>query len=145
MGIPNLKHNGELPAGEHIATLGEVEARYGLSSGRRKWLMRGLWKAAHNLAQAGVKTIWIDGSFVTDKAAPNDIDGCWAYNDAIDLTIIDPAFLGPDARNKVKAKYGLDFFIAQKLEIESGESFPKFFQSNRDGKPKGIIVVNLGG
>ena len=75
MGIPNLKNNNELPAGEHIATLSEVEARYGLSSGRRKWLMRGLWKAAHNLEQAGVKTIWIDGSFVTDKAAPNDIDG----------------------------------------------------------------------
>ena len=44
-----------------------------------------------------------------------------------------------------KAKYGLDFFIAQKIEIESGEPFPKFFQSNRDGKPKGIIVVDLGG
>ena len=145
MGIPNLKNNGELPAGEHIATLSEVEARYGLSSDRRKWLMRGLWKAAHNLEQAGVKTIWIDGSFVTDTAAPNDIDGCWEYNDAIDLTIIDPAFLGRDARNKVKDKYGLDFFIAQRIEIESGEPFPKFFQINRDGKPKGIIVVDLGG
>ena len=44
-----------------------------------------------------------------------------------------------------KAEYGLDFFIAQRVEIESGEPLPKFFHSNRDGKPKGIIVVDLGG
>ena len=91
------------------------------------------------------RSFWIDGSFVTDKPAPNDIDDCWAYNDAIDQTIIDPAFLGRDAGNKVKAKYGLDFFIAQRVEIESGEPFPKFFQRNRDGEPKGISVVDLGG
>ena len=66
-------------------------------------------------------------------------------NDVTDFTIIDPAFLGRDARNKVKARYGLDFFIAHRIEIESGEPFPKFFQINRDGRPKGIIVVDLGG
>ena len=27
-------------------------------------------------------------------------------------------------------EYGLDFFIAQRIEIESGKPFPKFFQIN---------------
>ncbi len=45
----------------------------------------------------------------------------------------------------MKKKYGLDFFIASIIEAGSGLPFPKFFQVNRDGDLKGIIVVRLGG
>ena len=44
----------------------------------------------------------------------------------------------------MKEKYGLDFFIANFIEAESGLPFPKFFQVNRNGEPKGILVVKLG-
>ena len=111
MAIPGRKDNGELVAGEHEATLDEVETVYGCSSDRRKLLMRGLREATNNLGQAGVKRIWVNGSFVTDKEEPNDIDGCWEYNDSIDLSAIDPVFLGFDARDKVKERYGLDFLL----------------------------------
>ena len=80
---------------------------------------------------------------MTTKAQPNDIDGCWEYNDSIDLTVIDPVFLGHNARNKAKKKYGLDFFIAQVIEAKSKKPFPAFFQTNQAGKAKGIIVVKL--
>ena len=40
-------------------------------------LFSGLMKALINLAEAGVKKVYIDGSFVTDKDYPKDIDGCW--------------------------------------------------------------------
>lgn len=56
--------------------------------------------------------------------------------------ILDPIFLGN--RNEMKKKYGLDFFIANYIEAGSGLPFPKFFQKNRDGSAKGIIVVKLG-
>lgn len=42
-------------------------------------------------------------------------------------------------------KYGLDFFIADIVEAGSGLPFPKFFQTNRNGDSKGIIVIKLGG
>lgn len=45
----------------------------------------------------------------------------------------------------MKDKYGLDFFIANIIEMGSGLPFPQFFQVNRDGDPKGIIVVRFGG
>lgn len=35
--------------------------------------------------------------------------------------------------------------IANYVELASGLPFPKFFQKNRDGDPKGIILVKLGG
>ena len=135
MAIPGLNDNGELEEGEHEATLDEVEAVYGLSTDQRKRLMRGLREAASNLEQAGIKKIWINGSFVTNKAQPNDIDGCWKYNVAIDLAVIDPVFLSHNARNKAKKKYGLDFFMAQVIEEKSAKPFPEFFQTNR-GKVK---------
>jgi hypothetical protein len=142
MSIPNLLANSELPKGEHVASLNEVEATYGSSNERRKKLMKGLRDAANNFEAAGVKTIWLNGSFVTGKKEPNDIDGCWEYHDLIDIKILDPVFLGD--RKEMKNKYGLDFFIANIIEAESGLPFPKFFQKNRDGDPKGILVVNLG-
>ncbi|MCF6323874.1 MAG: hypothetical protein L3J89_06055 [Gammaproteobacteria bacterium] len=142
MGIPALQTNGELPPGEHQASLAEVEAMYGSSTDRRKLLMRGLREAASNFEMSGVRTLWIDGSFITDKEAPNDIDGCWEYTSAVDTEKLDRVFLG--SRAEMKLKYGLDFFIANIVEAGSGLPFPKFFQVNRDGDPKGIIVVKLG-
>lgn len=143
MGIPSLQENGELPPGEHEASLDEVEAVYGSSNDCRKLLMRGLREAANNFEWSGVRTLWINGSFITDKEEPNDIDGCWEYTPVVDSEKLDPAFLG--TREGMRDKYGLDFFIANIIEMDSGLPFPQFFQVNRDGDPKGIIVVKLGG
>ena len=143
MSIPAVLPNGELPPGEHQASLDDIEARYGVSTDCRKLLMQGLQKAARNFELSGVSTLWINGSFITDKEEPNDIDGCWEYTSAIDTKKLDPVFLG--SRKEIKKKYGLDFFIANFIEAGSGLPFPKFFQVNSNGDPKGIIVVKLGG
>ena len=141
MTIPLFNGNGELVAGEHHATLKEIEKDFGLSSERRKNLMRGLCNAVSNLKKAGVKTIWVDGSFITDKVEPNDIDGCWEYTNSVDHKVLDKVFLG--SREKMKKKYGLDFFISNIIEGGSNLPFPKFFQVNREGKAKGILGVKL--
>lgn len=148
MGIPALVDIGgllQLPPGEHPATLVEIESRYGSSSERRQKLMSGLRTVCEQMKRAKVQKIWIDGSFVTDKTDPNDIDGCWS---AIGVTEesaqnLDPIFLKRDARELVKEKYGLDFFVAEQTESWSGLKFPKFFQIDRNGNPKGILVVTL--
>jgi len=128
MAIPSLKENGELKEGEYEATLDEIGVVYGLSTDRRKFLMRGLREAAENLEKSGVKKIWVNGSFITDKDEPNDIDGCWEYNDLVDLHAIDPVFLSMNSREEVKKKYGLDFFIAQQIEGGVESHFPSFFR-----------------
>ena len=142
--LDSTNANGELPEGQHLATLDEVEKFFGSSSERRRKLMRGLWEAAANSKEAGVKRIWINGSFVTDKENPGDIDGCWEYGENVDISTIDPVFLQDDGISAVKEKYGLDFYLADDIELSSGIPFTKFFQINRDGINKGIIFVNLG-
>ncbi len=144
MTIPKLNHNGELPPGEHLATLEEVDSVFGRSSQRREKLMMGLKAGAANLQIAGVIRIWINGSFITEKEEPNDIDGCWEYTPAVTIEKIDPVFLS-ESRVPMKNKYGLEFFPAFIIEAGSGLPFPKFFQLSRENEPKGIVVVNLGG
>ncbi len=143
MGIPTLQANGELPSGEHQAYLKEVESVFGSSNDHRKLLMRRLREASRNFELSGVRTIWVNGSFVTDKENPNDIDGCWEYTQSVNTETLDTVFL-QGSRKAMKEKYGLDFFIANIIEAGSGLPFPKFFQINRNGEPKGILVVTLG-
>jgi len=141
MPLPDFNEAGELPPGEHEATLDEIEQRFGRANARRRRLMDGLRRAAANLADAKVRKIWVDGSFITNKATPNDIDGVWDSRPGVDYAVLDPVFLG--TRAEMKEKYGLDFF-PNVIEAGSGKPFPAFFQTNSLLEPKGIVVVKLG-
>lgn len=150
MPIPTLQA-GELPSGEYVATLEEVEMTFGIQNDRRKNLMSGLKVAVNQFQAARVSFILIDGSFTTDKEDPADIDGCWsASGDNIDETKIDPDFWNfktpqefQQCRQNIKNKYGLDFFVAEFIESGSGKPFSEFFKTNRDGYPKGILKIIL--
>jgi len=50
---------------------------------------------------------------------------------------LDPVFLA-ESRLPMKEKYGREFFPAFVIGSGSGLPFPKFFQVNRDGDPKGF-------
>ena len=73
------------------------------------------------------------GSFITDKAEPGDVDGCFEglY---IDESIIDPIFIDSDL-DAQKARYGVEFVF--------GSNRAGFFQTDRYGNSKGIVVINL--
>ncbi len=135
MEIPKLNENGELPPGEHVTTMKELEKIFGKSSLMRKQLFQSFLAAVDNLKNAGVKMIWVNGSFTTSKEDPNDIDGCWLYEKDIDKEKLDPVFLKSSTK-EMKEKYGIDFLMAY-----SGNDFPMVFRKNRDNEEKGIIVI----
>jgi hypothetical protein len=142
--IPSPNAAGELPPGVHIATTEEVEAMF-VTTPRRRLLFDGLRRALQNLQTAGVRRVFIDGSFVTTKAEPNDVDGCWEWNDDVNLDLMDPVFLDfSDQRQAMKDTYGVDFFLATWMEAGPGLTFLEFFQRNRSDEPKGIVRLDLG-
>lgn len=152
MPIPDLEANGELPVGIHIATVQEVEDKFGKSSDRRKFLMAGLKSAIKQFKQVDVKKVFVDGSFTTGKKEPNDIDGCWAASGVSEdkLNLLDENFWKfktveefEKGRAEIKKKYGLDFFIAEQVEGSINKPFLEFFQTNRDGEGKGIIQIDI--
>ncbi len=74
MGLPDFQADGYLPAGVHLCHDSEVIQRFGTSNlfRRRLGLRVQTWLALARAIRA--KRILIDGSFVTAKAEPNDVD-----------------------------------------------------------------------
>lgn len=142
--IPDFTPEGQLPQGIHSATWAEIQAAFG-TTGHRRTLLRGLRRALENLRAAGVQTVYLDGSFVTDKRTPGDFDACWEPL-GVDGTLIDPVLLKFDNRRAAqKAKYGGELFPADRVADLAGSTFLSFFQKDKDtGSSKGIIRIDLG-
>lgn len=133
---------GYLPTGEHVATWQELVSRYGYTPWRQQ-LLDGLLKALRLLRFAGCQRAWIDGSFVTSKEEPGDFDACWD-SDGVDFDQVDDRLLTFDkGRATQKAAFLGELFIADLDADPHGTLFREFFQMDRDGLRKGIVVIEL--
>lgn len=106
MTIPSFDENGNLPPGVHWATWDEFTQRFGATL-RRSRMIEGLKQAMEELKASGCRTIYVNGSFVTDKLNPGDFDACWdsATVDFRLLRMIAPTLLDMnDKRRAQKAR-----------------------------------------
>lgn len=143
--IPAFRADGTLPEGIHTAEgWAEIYKRFGGTLCRRELLAK-MRSGLENLAAAGCAWVLLDGSFVTTKREPRDVDGCWEWNEQVDLNILDESFLLRSFKDRVAllADYGLDFFLAGVVESGTGLPFSEFFQRDRDGGRKGIVRLDL--
>jgi len=132
---------GNLPAGEHAVTWQEMLDRFGHTPWRRK-LLHGLLDALRLLKAAGCQRAYIDGSFVTAKQEPGDFDACWDAA-GVDFDAVDDRLLTFDrGRATQKAAFLGELFIADSRADPQGTLFRDFFQIDRDGRRKGIVVID---
>lgn len=143
--IPDFDANGNLPPGVFRVSLKDIEDRFTCNRTRRR-LFNGLKRALAILAAAGVRRVWVNGSFVTAQGHPNDIDGCWEYRPSVDVDKLDPVFLATDPpRAAMKREYGVDFSIAGTRLIDAGgQTVQEFFQVDKNGNRRGILLVEIG-
>ena len=122
--------------------MSDIEDRYATNE-RRRMLFEGLERALACLRRAGCKTVYLDGSFVTEKPEPGDYDVCWEVA-GVDLVQLDPVLRDfSDKRQKQKDKYGGEFFPAESL-ADGVIFFRDYFQQDRHtGKPKGMIRIHV--
>jgi hypothetical protein len=140
--LPEFGPFGVLPEGEHEASWSEVLERFGWNARRRR-MLDGLEEAIGLLAAAGCVRLWLNGSFVTSKDEPADFDACWQL-DGVDLDALDPVFFDfADSRAAHKARFSGEF-LPNVVETGSGLMFADFFQNQRDGSRKGIVVLSIG-
>jgi hypothetical protein len=139
--LPGLTTEGLLPRGIHGATWQELTDAFGVDM-RRRVLLTGLREACWALAAAGCTAVWVDGSFVTDRDRPGDYDACWDWH-GVDVARLDPILLDYSnaGRAAIKGKYLGDVLIAG-IESGSGLTFVDFFQRTRDGRAKGIVLLD---
>jgi hypothetical protein len=141
--FPPFEADGNLPPGQHRVDWAEFIARFGYSAYRKR-LLNGLRQAIELLKAAGCSTVYVDGSFVTQKERPGDFDACWDVR-GVDPSKLDPIFFDfDDSRASQKARFCGEFFPAQLPEGVSGRTFLEFFQTDRNtGNAKGIVVIDL--
>ena len=72
--IPPFRNDGYLPEGLYLASEAEVTFRLGTSSRRRRRLILRLRRWIELAREIGALRLLIDGSFVTAKEEPHDID-----------------------------------------------------------------------
>jgi hypothetical protein len=150
MAIPAFDdETGYLPDGLYDATLTEVREVLGFSKERRR-LIAGLERAANSLWSAGVDDLRIDGSFVTAKPVPGDIDGFWVWNPRVVYEEIDPLLrdwstVADPVSGKPKFpmwyELGVELYVHPFDMGAPGIDFPTFFSHSRDNVPRGYVRV----
>lgn len=141
--IPKFRTDGYLPEGLYFASETEVLFRFGSSNRRRRLLALRLRRWIELARLVGAIRLLIDGSFVTAKPEPHDIDSV--------------IFLPSDFKNQVaqgiEAAIVLENMILTRRpeEIFAAEDdidwndWIEFFSRTReaDGRRKGLVEVKL--
>ncbi len=130
MSIPPFNELGYLPPGIYETSWLEFMNRFALNRQRQR-LVTGLAAALRKLGVAGCRRVLIGGSFVTSKEHPNDFDG-WYEGFGLDLNLLDSLFL-EDVESQMEVFGGTLF---------SPPSYEGFFQTDREGRSKGVIVLD---
>ena len=146
--IPSFDQNGNLPEGIHDCTVDEAGGRFG--SLQRAVQRRQLWDSflefMREVIDCGlVDAILVDGSFMTAKAEPNDIDLVLVVSANHDFAAdLQPSAYNVLSKRRVNRRFGFDLLIAR-ADSEEYRRYVGFFQQVRlePGRKKGIIRIWL--
>ncbi|OLT60003.1 DUF6932 family protein [Moorena bouillonii] len=107
MTIPGFDEKGNLPPGIYWTTWLEFQERFGTNVTRLRQI-EGLKKAMEQLKAAGCRTIYINGSFVTSKPRPVDVNYLLTHA---------PRLLNPIDRDAQKARVHPDFAVSINTQV----------------------------
>lgn len=123
--IPELQ-DGVLPEGLHFCTLEEVKVAFGQfrRSDRRPQLTERLARFIQDARNSGVvSAVVIDGSYVTAKEEPGDVDLIVALRPDFDLTTeMRPLEYNIQSKSMVRKLYGFDVLPA----VDGSETYQRF-------------------
>lgn len=141
--IPPFRADGYLPDALYLASEAEVLFRFGSSTRRRRRLALRLRRWIELARQIGGRHLLIDGSFITEKEEPNDIDA---------VILLPPDFqeqvaLGMEAALELEemllTRRPEEIFAAE--DEADWNEWIEFFSRTRedDGRRKGLVEVTL--
>jgi hypothetical protein len=132
--IPDFDSHGNLPAGVHRAEIEDVEQRFGHGSHGREAGMQALHWLIPMCRRAGIVRLILNGSFVTDKHDPGDVD----------CLLVPGVGFDSNSDATIALQIGLPYLSIQIIETpEDLAYYLKFFGSDRDGRPKGLVEIPL--
>src|SRR5258708_4640013 len=72
--LPDFRSDGCLPIGVHVCSIAEATFRFGTGTRRRRRLVTRLRHWFDLGLEVGAERLLVDGSFVTSKKEPKDVD-----------------------------------------------------------------------
>jgi predicted nucleotidyltransferase len=148
MPIPNLNKQGLLPPGIYDCSLEEIGERFGTfqSTDLRPRLYEKLQAFLQQVRSTNlVIVVIVNGSFVTGKANPNDIDLILMLPSSHDLRAeLVPMAYNVLSKRRVSRQYEFDILVAREDAIDYTQSV-EFFQQVR-GQPhlyKGVLRIGV--
>lgn len=148
MPFPLLNAGGLLPEGVHDSTLDEIRARFGAfqESDRRVKLFAKLVELVQTMSASGLfEELLIDGSFVTSKPAPNDIDVLAVLKPGHDFERDLPmSEYSMVSRTLLRRRFGFDVIVAERSS-DVYNSYVEFFSRVREAprSKKGLLRLKL--
>lgn len=141
--IPESRPDGYLPVGMFLASEAEVTFRFGSANRVRRRLILRVRRWIELARAVGATRLFIDGSFITAKPEPNDVDAV--------------VLLPPDFEEQLAADVGAATEFEEMLlsrrpeEIFAADDeadwneWVEFFSRTReaDGRRKGLVEIEL--
>jgi hypothetical protein len=147
MAIPDLNDNGLLPEGIHEASESELfeRFRYFRSTTRRLELSSKLKTYLEEIRESRLHIeVLVDGSFVTSKDDPNDIDLILILPEDFNFDVeLSPYVSNVISARQVRRRYGFDVLVAVRRTPQHDIYIDDF--QNVKGRPdlrKGIVRIS---
>ena len=146
--IPSLNENGWLPERVHDCTLQEAAERFGSfqSSDRRPELWMKFTEFIREVkACQWMEAVLVDGSYVTAKPDPGDIDLVLVVSASHDFSAdLPPAQYNILAQRRVRRRFGFDIVVVKSGSGDLEEAIGFFQQvKQRPGMKKGVLRIKL--
>ncbi|MCP3959838.1 MAG: hypothetical protein GY719_18475 [bacterium] len=141
--IPDFRDDGCLPKGVHMATEAEVTFRFGASTPRRRRLVLRLrrWLELSRLTNS--RRFLVDGSFVTAKNEPNDIDAVVLLAEDFEQQVARESDAALELEEMLLTRRPEEIFAAE--DARDWTEWVSFFcrTRERDGRRKGVVEIEL--
>ena len=141
--IPPLRPDGYLPEGVHVCSEVDVIFRFGSSSRRRRRLALRLRRWIELGRQVGAKRLLVDGSFVTAKEEPQDVDTVILLPQDFSRYLEQEHPLALELEEMLLTRRPEEIFAAE--DETDWEEWISFFSLTRepDRRRKGLVEISL--
>lgn len=134
MPLPALRANGTLPLGVHSATLDKLFAAFPGTTAKRLALNDALTRCVDTIKRLNLASqIAVDGSYITDKPDPEDID----------MVVLTPDVYQMEGEQHFAAE-GIDILLLDiqfARDIVEFDDWLAFFSIARNHAPKGVVLL----
>lgn len=143
MAIPQFRADGYLPEGLFLATEAEVTFRFGVSSARRRRLILRLRRWIELARQINAVRLLVDGSFVTSKQHPNDIDAVVLLPRSFEKQVAQGSSAALELEEMLLTRRPEEVFAAE--DETDWNDWVLFFSRTReaDARLKGLVEIQL--